>query len=360
MTKQNTLNAGYLHYYYSIKTAIFVILIIIIAAGLQAAPKERLFIVEITGNNQKIVESDGYGSDKILFSTDKLDYLPLCIKDSLVLFGGKGCFIYDLSANNTIQIDGDTDFVETGGFFRASDIAFYMKFNPVDSLYYIYLFDYIQNKQVAKFEGYNPSLAVKDDVLFYLRAENMETDSNTMYYRHICKFTPGGKISLLKTIELDEYYRLDVVEVIGYSGDKYHYNIYDEHEYRYYSDYKGGDKDFYSGKKGTRYDGNHKEQFSLKFSSDGKYAAFEERNWNELTYIVVVDLAKKKRIETPYYGSFPEVIGNTVYFISDPEFIEAENIEFRQIQNNALFAYDIAKRKLRLVKKYEGIIGIIK
>lgn len=343
-----------------IRLVILVLFQIIISTSVNAIQNDRLILVEIKGNTQKIIESDGNGNDKLLYSADNLDYLPLSTKDSLVFFGGKGCLIYDLSTKNFINIDIDTDFVEMGGFFKSAEIVFYMKFNPADSLYYIYLYDYTRKKQVAKFEGYNPSLSVIDDILYYMRAESKATDSNFIYYRHIYKSTPDGNKSLLKTLELEDYFRLDVVEVVGYSRDKYYYNIYDEHEYRYYSDFKGEDKDFYSGKKGTRYDGEHKEQFNMKFSSDGKYAAFEERNWNELTYIVVVDMAKKKRIETPYFGSFPEVIGKTAYFISDPDFVITKEYSFRQMEKNALYAYDIAKRKLRLVKKYDGVIGIIK
>ena len=69
--------------------------------------------------------------------------------------------------------------------------------------------------------------------------------------------------------------------------------------------------------------------------------------------LVAVDLAAKKRVQTPFYGSFPGIYGNYVVFTSDPTFVMAsDEAEFTQIKTYALYAYHVRSGGMCLVKKY--------
>ncbi len=85
--------------------------------------------------------------------------------------------------------------------------------------------------------------------------------------------------------------------------------------------------------------GNSKEQYDLVLSGNGSWAAFAERNWGELTYLVIVDREAKRREQMPFYGSFPAWFGDTLLFASDPDFVRTEDPSFRQIENFAVYAY---------------------
>lgn len=95
-----------------------------------------------------------------------------------------------------------------------------------------------------------------------------------------------------------------------------------------------------------------KEQNSLVVSADGRLAAYTERSWNQLTYLVVVDLTTGKRIQTPFYGSFPAISGDRVLFVSDPSFVlGGDDLTFRQIKHFALYSYQPASGSLCLIAR---------
>ena len=83
---------------------------------------------------------------------------------------------------------------------------------------------------------------------------------------------------------------------------------------------------------------------------DGKYACFTERNWNSLTYIVHGNSQSTEMVKTNYLGSFPLYHQGKICFISDPSFVKlGENEGFRQIEEYALYSYNIDKKELELV-----------
>ena len=194
-----------------------------------------------------------------------------------------------------------------------------------------------------------------------MRAEIDSSKAEIEYKRFIYKFQPDSKIEeLVTTVILSEYGKYDLTEVSGFDCSKYFYRVYDEHEYRYYSDWTGEEKEFYSGNHGHFSDGMNKEQYDLCFSPDGKYAALAERNWNELTYIVLIDLVNEKRYELDMYGSFPIFFNQRLYFVSDPEIVTTIDVTFRQIKDYALYSVDLSDKKLKLVHDFEGGIQLIK
>lgn len=151
------------------------------------------------------------------------------------------------------------------------------------------------------------------------------------------------------------------------------YSVHEMHEERYL--WPDG-KPFCSGGKGhllrladgsIGMGGTSKEQNGLTFSSDGRYAAFTERNWNELTYVVVVDLSKKERWELPYFGSFPAFVHGHVLFSSDSDFVNANvggdtpeadtdrgAAAFREIEKWAIYAFDLSTKRLCKVRDFEN------
>jgi hypothetical protein len=130
-----------------------------------------------------------------------------------------------------------------------------------------------------------------------------------------------------------------VTEIVPLPRGGYAYRVSDEHEYRYI-DQNG--KAFYPGL-GHFTDSDNgrvsKEQNGLVISRDGRIAAYTERSWNQLTYLVVADLVTGKRIQTPFYGSFPVINDGRVLFVSDPSFVLGGDLSFRQIKEYALYAY---------------------
>jgi len=189
-----------------------------------------------------------------------------------------------------------------------------------------------------------------------IRIYGIPEDSVEVDLRHIHMYDPTNDSFELKyTVELGNYFiRYDVTEIVGLSRNFYCYRIYDEHEHRYYY-YDNEEKYFYSGGE------ENKEQYNLTFSIDGKLAAYTERNWNELTYLVVVDVENDERIKTNIYGSFPHIINNKIYFASDPEFVTTEELspEFRQIANWTLYCYDPEEKNLKEIKRFTEQIQFI-
>jgi hypothetical protein len=103
-----------------------------------------------------------------------------------------------------------------------------------------------------------------------------------------------------------------------------------------------------------------KEQLGLRVSGDGKLAVLAERNWSELSYLVVADASGGARRELPVFGSFPAITGQHVVFSSDPSFVKnavSGSRGFRQIERWAMYAYDLAADSLCLVGEYAHPVG---
>jgi hypothetical protein len=212
--------------------------------------------------------------------------------------------------------------------------------------------DFTTGHTVAKLTGYSPSSSPDGSVLF-LRAA-APPDGGLAPYVDIMRWD-GRATMRVKRIPLSEQGGpYSVREVVAISRDRFVYRIYDEHELRYY-DQNGAP--FFKGVgpiKHEVYGAEHKEQFDLALSADRRRAAFTEREWNELTYLVVVDLVAKKRKATRYYGSFPAIYGDYVAFASDPSFVRGGDVAFRQIKKYAIYAYHVPTGTLCEVAKYKG------
>jgi hypothetical protein len=286
------------------------------------------------------------------------------------------------------------------GFLSGANILFYVRETKPGEEFQIELFDYFTDRIVKTIKGYSPVKSAIGDYIYYILpeiiqasinneeelekdepafeeslnetdtiidgetegTEAQEPDINDKYLRHLYKYDfKNDSIIKLATIKMDDFYKYDVDEIVALSDSFYCYRIYNEHEYRYYYLENSVENMFYPLPDSLEIDIHEwKEQFGLVFSKDGKYAAYTERNWNELTYLVVLDLLKQERIQTPYFGSFPEIIGDKVYFISDPEFVNGKNREFRQIKNFALYSYEILTSQLKRIKNFKGELNILK
>ena len=221
--------------------------------------------------------------------------------------------------------------------------------------------DVVKDSLVATFHGYAPAVDTDGSVLF-LRLAPPEKDSAhadaepSSHYVDIARWTRRG-IKDLRRIELsDEGGPYGVSEVVPLPHGNYAYRVSDEHEYRYFDDASG--KPFFPGLGHfIEDDSGHvsKEQNSLVVSRDGRMAAYTERSWNQLTYLVVVNLTTGQRIQTPFYGSFPVISGDRVLFVSDPSFVRGgENLSFRQIASYALYAYHPPSGSYCLIKRMSG------
>jgi hypothetical protein len=201
----------------------------------------------------------------------------------------------------------------------------------------IRVLDYVSGQTITTFDGYSPSVAPDDSILFL---QPSESHADIMRWN-------GGEPALVKRIELSQDGPYGVSEVVSVSRDRFVYRIYDEHEYRYYDN---NDAPFFAGSGDSP-----KEQFDLVVSADGRRAAFTERNWNELTYLVVLDLVDEQRVDTRFYGSFPTIYGDYVAFVSDPAFVHGGDVDFRQVAEFAVYAYHVPTGTLCNVATYPGV-----
>ena len=220
------------------------------------------------------------------------------------------------------------------------------------STFHTRVVDYTTGRAVVTLSGYSPSVAPDGSVLFLRAAPT--PDSGLASHVEVLRWD-GRSTTPVKRIALSEQGGpYSVTEVVALSRDRYLYRVYDEHEYRYYDQ---DDRPFYKGLGPVNDEvlgAEHKEQFDLTVSADGRRAAFTERYWGQLTYLVVLDLAAKKRTATHFYGSFPAIYGDYVAFVSDPSFIRGRNVAFRQIKKFAVYAYHVPTRTLCKLGEYPG------
>jgi hypothetical protein len=206
----------------------------------------------------------------------------------------------------------------------------------------IEIFDYWKKRAVQTLPGYWPSLGPSGELLF-LRAEREHVD--------VMRYVAGNS-RRLKRIDLSEPGGPhEVSEVVAMGGDDFLYRISDEHEHRYYRAndqpyFPGDEGHFFDRKTGSSRGGRSKEQYSFVLSGNGAWAAFAERNWNELTYFVIIDRKARQREQTSFYGSFPAWFGDRLLFASDPEFVRTDEPSFRQIVNFAVYAYEPRRKAL--------------
>jgi len=207
--------------------------------------------------------------------------------------------------------------------------------------------------------------AASDGTIFYVAivdgdSSGPEAREGSLGHADVMRWR-NGTIDRLVRVELSqEEGPYAVTEVVPITKDLFVYRIYDEHEYRYY----GADGVSFFAEDGRSFTwehngfghGGHKEQFNLTFSADQRYGAFTERNWGELTYLVVADRATNVRTQTKYYGSFPVIHGEYVIFVSDPAFV-TKGGKFRQIAHYATYAYHMPTGALCEVARFDHPAG---
>ena len=223
------------------------------------------------------------------------------------------------------------------------------------------LVDYQQARIVTRLDGRAPAVTSDGGVLFLRNGGRRKAGAGSQPptgYVGIYKYR-HGQTKELKRVELNPDYLYDVTEVVSLEDGKFLYRVYDEHEYRYYDQddkpfFPGSDGHYRSPESNSHHMGASKEQYHLRISGDGRLAVFAERNWNELTYLVAIDLVSRIRRELPVVGSFPTTLGRRIVFSSDPSFVAANESarKFRQIADWALYAYDLDTNSLCLIDKY--------
>jgi len=326
----------------------------------------NVFVFDLKEDSLEVMEISPAGETVSKpYSSNKKDWIPVHVYQDYILFGYIGSekldkvALYDIKQKK-FEIIPDTADCVAEGFIKNSNLAIYTRTVVPDNEYRIEFYDYIKKRVVKILAGYGPSCSIFDDIVYFISSETIaEKDGNPKEYRHLNKYdVKADSIRKVQSIELGDYFNMDVTEVVGLSKDFFCYRISDEHEYRYYY-HKDKEYPFYSGGQGHMINGNNKEQFDLRFSDSG-FAAFFERDWNSLTYLVVVDLEKKQRTETKYYGAYPFIKDATVYFMSDPSFITTDSSGFRQIEKFELFSYDCHTHKLKKIKSFKGHAEVVK
>ena len=206
----------------------------------------------------------------------------------------------------------------------------------------IVIWDQQTGSILKEMPGHFATAAVADDSIVFLRTAGEDRVDVLRYDPTLAEPTVLDRVELV-----EEGGPYAVEEVTALDAKTLAYRIYDEHEHRYYTP---GGKMFFPGKS---YPQDPREQNSLTFSANGRLAAYTERQWNELTYLVVVDLQAKRRTETKFFGSFPKIVGAAIYLVSDPAFVQTKNRRFRQIKNFALYRYDVATGELTQVTTFD-------
>lgn len=210
---------------------------------------------------------------------------------------------------------------------------------------------------VAAFNGY-AARVVDDGSVLFLRAAapSVSADSSEEQdgppYVDIMRWTPRAVVQLKRVAMNAKGGPYELSEVVPLPKGGYAYRISDEHEHRYL-DATGAP--FFAGVGHllpSDSGGISKEQYGLVVSPDGRSAAYAERTWGELTALVVVDLAARRRTQTRFYGSFPAFADAHVVFVSDPAFITGGDVNFRQIKEFGLYAYHLPTRALCEVRRY--------
>ncbi len=326
-----------------------------------AQKADNLRIAHMINDTIEIYEFSN-NKEKLIYQSTQTDYFPVSSKGDYIFCNSPGLSIYNLKTKHIIELSESAPNYLIGGFYKNSDIVYYLTWDEtgVDGAKII-LYDFLKNKTVKSLSGFSPQLSNTGDALFYMKQETVSSKNEVKYLRKIYRYSlESDTDSILTTIELNDYYRYDVTEIKAATEQDYVYRIYDEHEYRYY--YKNGVSElkYYPEKADKKDTPKHKEQFDLCFSQNNDYSAFTERDWNKNTYLVVVDLKKQQRTQTEIYCSFPKIINNQVYFVSDPNFINSKNPDFEQIKDYALFVYDIISKSHNLIKDFKGEIFIMK
>jgi hypothetical protein len=339
----------------------FLLALILSSSVLVAQNDSPLLIGHLHDEKIDIIEYSIDGSISEIYTDGDRNRIPEYYKDGLILIQSPGLSILNLKSNSFFEIGEKSELHFVGGFFKTKPWFFYSRMITENSMPETVIYDYKLNKIFKVIDGFYPDLSIKDDNLFFMQAEIDSTGNETKYFRDILRYDPKlDSIVFVTRHELSEYSKYDITEVKSISSNKYYYRVYDEHEYRYYLDYRGEEQAFYSGGHGHYIDGLNKEQYDLCFSSDGRYAAFTERNWNEITYIVLIDLKQGKRYELKAYGSFPMFHGDRLYYISDPDFYNTDDVSFRQIKDYALFYVNLSTREAKMAYDFEGGISFVK
>ena len=258
------------------------------------ADPAKLLFSEINKNKLQVIEMKMDGSDKKVIYEDndvgKSGPFPIAFKDELLLFQSETSFIYDLKKKEITKLDCSENCYVIGFFKTKPYIVLETGSSNEDSQVVIY--DYNAKTKVKEYpDRYAPRIACADDTVFSQKYRKILPDDSqtnkgiTGYIDLYRVISDSGKEELVRTIELTGNVRYDVKEISAFSKELYAYRVYDEHEYRYYVYDGKEERPFYNAGHGYYLDHKPREQYALKFSADGKYAAYAERPWNELTCI---------------------------------------------------------------------------
>jgi hypothetical protein len=319
------------------------------SAVLQQAESNKVTIFEIFGNDSQKHELYSYDGVPDISSAISPDHQVLIYRNK----GQQELQLHN-QKNGTTKSLNKTQFCNSVIFARSKPIAAWTcDITPEEpdndkKKFEVQLFDFKKGSVVKKFKGYGASVAYLDDSIFFLEKErkvNRDTVNINVY-----NFL-NEKPVVVKTIDLSsEGGPYGIAEVVALSKDRYFYLDYSEEENRYYG---ADDKPFYHDTKG--FPGEHwKVQNNLTFSRDGKMAALTERNWNELTYLVVKDMVTGKSVRTNFYGIFPSIIGIKTFFFSEPSIVKGQIKPFRQINDFTLYSYDYSNNKLESLGSFQG------
>lgn len=345
----------------------FYLLIVIVGLSLSGsyAVAEPL-LYNFTDGKTKILElSSGRKEIKEIYSfAGNPPSLPAfsAANDMLIFKKAKGTvFLVVDVRGRAIRELTKTENCDFPAFTRSKDILFFIcDTNPKEAddkkkNWEVQLFDLSKMNIIKKVSGTSPAMALKEDAIFFLGNFDVKKQAIPLKILDLKTLKEETMKEVTLSSEGGPY---EVTEILGFSRFEYFYKIYDEHEYRFYR--QDDNALFRPSAKGK--EEPYKEQYDLTISDDGKLAAFTERNWNELTYLVVGDAKSGSFYRTNIFGSFPTIDSNTVYFFSDPAFVKAKftSTEFRQIKQFTLYAYEPKTKALSEIRRFKGIAGFLK
>jgi len=218
-------------------------------------------------------------------------------------------------------------------FFDENLLVYSYSEGESEKKYKTVFFDTKSMEQKKIMDGYKYVESLTGNSIYYLERNWITLVKDSV---SINRIRNNNSTELLK-IELGEWI-YDITDLVALNDKDFIFRIYDEHEYRYYkNDLKNP---FFPGKNKS-----HTEQYGLVISKNGKFACFRERNWNELSRIIIIDIENNKRIDTNFIGAFQTFKDNKLYFISDPNLLITEDLTFQKFSKYSLYELDLNTMK---------------
>jgi hypothetical protein len=251
--------------------------------------------------------------------------------------------LYDTVTKQSTKLLGSGG-AQPGRFFKKRKALLIVRRVDPDTPGKFGIYDLDQQRIVREFEGSTADISVLDDSVFVARRPSA---SQLDVYRYLPE---ADELRKVKGLALDDFEQGDVNEVIGLSRDTFVFRASGEHEHRYYAD---DGEPFFKGQ-GPRAGCCYQEQYSLTFSDDGRFAAYAERDWGELTYFVFINMHTNQRKAVPAYGAFPRILDGKLYFMSDPSFVRTQKPDFRQIEKYTLYVFDPKSGSISALRHFGG------